>query len=55
MGQSVCPHLMSHEPMFQISAQSIETIQSYWPAKLGYQIWALMVVRESDLELFLMF
>ena len=54
-GQSGFPPLMSHEPMFQISAQSVEEIQSYWSANVGYRIWLLMVVRESDLEIFLMF
>ena len=46
---------MSHKPIFQISSQSIEEIQSYWFANARYQIWVLMVVRENDLECFLMF
>ena len=41
---------MSQEPMFQISAQYIEEIQSYWSASVGYRIWVLMVVRENDLN-----
>ena len=31
------PPLVSHEPMFQISAQSIEAIQSYWSTKQGFE------------------
>jgi hypothetical protein len=49
------PPFMSHEPIFQISSQSIEAIQSYWSTSAGYQIWVLMLVRENDLECFLMF
>ena len=55
MGQSGFLPWMSHEPVFQISAQSVEAIQSYWSANAGYRIWVLMVVRENDLECFLMF
>ena len=43
---------MSHEPMFQISSQSVEAIQSYWSASAGHRIWVLMVVRENDLGMF---
>ena len=46
---------MSHEPMFKIVAQSVEEIQSYWYTSAGYQIWVVMVVRENDLECFLIF
>ena len=46
---------MFHELMFQISAQSIESIQSYWSASVGYWIWVLMVVRANDLKCSLMF
>ena len=46
---------MSHESLFQILAQSIDEIQIYWFASAGYRIWLLMVVRENDLESFLMF
>ena len=49
------PPWMYYEPIFQISAQSIEEIQSYWFASVGYRFWVLMVVRENDLECFLMF
>ena len=35
MGQKGLPPLICHEPMFQISAQSVGEIQSYWPAKHG--------------------
>ena len=55
MGPRGFPPYMYHEPMFQISAQSVEEIQSYWSASAGYRIWVLMVVRENDLECFLMF
>ena len=55
MGLSWFPPWMSHKPMFQISAQSIEEIQNYWYASAGYWIWVLMVVSENDLECFLMF
>ena len=46
---------MYHESMFQISSQSDEEIKSYWSTSVGYRIWVLMVVRENDLECFLMF
>ena len=46
---------ITHEPMFQISSQSLEAIQSYWFASVGYQNWVLMVMRANDLECFLMF
>ena len=49
------PPWMSHEPMFQISSQFGEAIQSYWSASAGYRNWVLMVVRENDLELIMMF
>ena len=49
------PPCISHEPMFQILAQSVKVIQSYWSANTGYRIGVLMVVRENDLEFFLMF
>ena len=55
MGLVGFPPWISHEPMFKISAQFVEAIQSYWFASVGYQIWVLMVVRENDLECFLMF
>ena len=55
MRQKGFPTWMYHEPMFQISAQYIEEIQIYWSSNIGYQIWVLMVVRENDLECFLMF
>jgi hypothetical protein len=29
------PPLVSHEPMFNISAQSDEAIQSYWHSSVG--------------------
>ena len=29
------PPLVSKEPMFNISAQSNESIQSYWPSSVG--------------------
>ena len=35
MGQIVFPPFLSDDPMFQISAQSVEEIQSYWSAKQG--------------------
>ena len=46
---------MSHEIIFQTSAQSIEAIQIYWSSNAGYQIWVLMAVRANDLKCFLMF
>jgi hypothetical protein len=49
------PPCMYHEPMFQISSQSVEAIESYWSASAGYRIWVLMVVRENNQECFLMF
>ena len=49
------PPWMSHDPMFQISSQSVEQIQSYWSASVGYRIWVLMVVRENGLKCSLMF
>ena len=55
MGLRGFPPWMSHEPMFQILAQSVETIQSYWSTSVGYRNWVLMMVRENDLECFLMF
>ena len=55
MGPIGFPPFMSHDPMFQITTQSVEAIQSYWFANAGYIIWVLMVVRENDLECFLMF
>ena len=55
MGPKGLPYWMDHEPMFQISAQSVEEIQIYWYTNAGYRIWVLMVVRENDLECFLMF
>ena len=55
MGPIGFPPCMSHEPMFQISAQSIEEIQSYWSAGAGYRIWVLMVVRANDLKCSLKF
>ena len=55
MGPRLFPSWMSHDPIFQISTQSIEEIESYWSASVGYQIWVLMVVRENYLEYFLMF
>ena len=54
MGPRISPRI-SHEHIFQILAQSIEAIQSYWSANVGYRIWVLMVVRENDIECFLMF
>ena len=51
----VVPPWMSHEPMFQISTEFVEEIQSYWSTSVGYQIWVLMVVRENDLKCSLMF
>ena len=47
------PSFISHEPMVQISAQSVEAIVIYWFFNARYQIWVLMVVRENDLECFL--
>ena len=35
MGQRGPHPLMYHEPIFQISAQSIEAIEGYWSIKLG--------------------
>ena len=55
MGLKGFPPWISHESMFQISTQSIEEIQSYWSASAGFRIWVLMVVKENDLESFLMF
>ena len=55
MGQKGLPTFMSHEPMFQISSQSNEEIQIYWPTKVGIKFGALMVMRENNLELILMF
>ena len=55
MGQRVFPPCMSHDPMFQILAQSVEAIQSYWSASARYRICVLMVVRENDLKCSLMF
>ena len=49
MGPMEFPPWMSHEPMFEILSQYVETIQSYWSTSAGYQIWVLMVVRENDL------
>ena len=55
MGPMGFPPNMFHELMFQISAQSIEEIQSNWSSSARYQIWVLMVVTENDLECFVMF
>ena len=55
MGPRGFPLWLYHETMFQISSQSIEEIQSYWSASTGYQNYLLMVVRENDLECFLMY
>ena len=44
------PPCMSHDPMFQISFESVEVVQSYWFANVGYQIWVLMVVTANDLN-----
>ena len=55
MGPRGFPPWMSYESMFQIAAQSVKEIQSYWSANAGYQIWVLMMVKENDLESFLMF
>lgn len=55
MGQIGIMPWMSHDPMFKILAQSIEAIQSYWSITVGYRNWVLMVVRENDLECFIMF
>ena len=52
MGPRGLPPWMSHEPMFQISAQSIEEIQSYWSTSAGYRIWVLMVVKEIIPKMF---
>ena len=41
---------MSHENIFQILAQSVEAIQSYWSVSAGYRNWVLMVVRANDLK-----
>ena len=49
------PPWMSLDPMFQISAQSVEAIQSYWSASAGYRNWVLIVVRANDLKCSLMF
>ena len=54
MGPRGFPPCMSRESMFQISSQSIEEIQSYWSTSVGYRIWVLMVVKENELECFLM-
>ena len=54
MGPSGLPPWISHESMFQISTEFVEEIKSYWSASAGYRIWVLMVVRENDLEHFLM-
>ena len=37
MGPMVFPPSIYHEHMFQILAQSIEAIQSYWSASAGYR------------------
>ena len=37
MGTVGLPPWMYHELMFQISAQSVEEIQSYWSSKLGIE------------------
>ena len=55
MGPRGLPPCMYHESMFQISAQYVEAIQSYWSTSAGYRIWLLMVVMENDLECFLKF
>ena len=55
MGPKGFPPWMSHDPMFQTLAQSINEIQSYWYANVGYRIWVLMVVRANDLKCSLMF
>jgi hypothetical protein len=41
---------MSHETMFQISAQFVEVIQSYWSASEGCRNGVLMVARENDIN-----
>ena len=43
------------DPVFQISSQFIEAIQSYWFASAGYRNWVLMAVRANDLKWSLMF
>ena len=55
MGPRGVPPWMFHEHMFQILAQSVEEIQSYWSANVGYRIWVLMVVTANDLKCFQMF
>ena len=55
MGPREFPPWIYHDPMFQISSQSVEEIQSYWFASAGYQIWVLMVVKANDLKCSLMF
>jgi hypothetical protein len=50
MGPMGFSHWVSYKPMFQISTQSVEAIQSYWSVSAGYRIWVLMVVRENDLN-----
>ena len=55
MGPRGFPHWISHEIMFQTSAQSVKAIQSYWSANVGYRIWVLMLVSENDLNCSLMF
>jgi hypothetical protein len=55
MGTRGSHTFMSQKNMFQISAQSIEAIQSYCSTSAGYQNWVLIEVRENDLECFLKF
>ena len=38
MGAKGFPPLMSHEPIFQIQAQSVEEIRSYWSAKQDFKL-----------------
>ena len=38
MGPQGFPPLMPHEPIFQILAQSIEEIKSYWSCKQGFKL-----------------
>ena len=55
MGLMGFPPWTSDVPIFQISTQSVEAIQSYWSSSARYQSWVLMAVRENDLKCFLMF
>ena len=50
MGLRGFPPWIYHDTMFQISTQSVEEIQSYWSASVGYRNWLLMIVRENDLN-----